>query len=147
MTDTVCGIRRLLNRARQLVALATLVGVLAMHWFSTDNALAGPTMTASADSVQASGARVAHSGMAHSCMTREHDAARAVAGESSCPMSHSECLATLRSAAYGKHPVGFGLPVPAAPAHSHLTTAPTLVLSAGHSPPDVSLTRLCISRT
>jgi hypothetical protein len=38
MTDSVCGTRRLLNRARLLVALAGLIGVLAMHGFSANHA-------------------------------------------------------------------------------------------------------------
>jgi hypothetical protein len=152
MTETPSATRLLLKRVRLLVALAALVGVLAMHGFSADHAIAGPTMTAVPGWVQTGTADpVTDAGMTH-----EHDAeamptvrvdAVAVAGRSDCPMSHSDCLATLRSAPHGKYPVGSGLPVPAAPAHSQLTTAPTLALSAGRSPPDVSLTGLCISRT
>jgi len=46
MTDTLHGAGRLLNPARLLVALAAFIGVLGMHGFSADHALAGPTMTA-----------------------------------------------------------------------------------------------------
>jgi hypothetical protein len=151
MTDAVSGTRRLLNRVRPLVALAGLLGVLAMHGFSTDHAIAGPTMMAVSGWAPTTANRATHPGMTH-----EHDAeatptvpadATAVAGPSDCPMSHSDCLATLRSTPHGKNPVGSGIPVPAVSAHSHVTTAPTLALSAGRSPPDVSLTRLCINRT
>jgi hypothetical protein len=133
------------------MALAALVGVLAMHGFSIDHALAGPTMTADADSVQTIARPVTYAGV-----TREHDAAAtpsawdaasAVAGESSCPMSHSECLATLRSTPYGKYPIGFGVILSIALASSRLPTASTQAIIVGRSPPDVCLARLCISRT
>jgi hypothetical protein len=99
MTDSVCGTRRLLNRARLLVALAGLIGVLAMHGFSANHAIADPTMMAVPGSVPTRTADpVTDAGLTH-----EHDAeamptvrvdAAAVAGRSDCPMSHSALKGT-----------------------------------------------------
>jgi hypothetical protein len=147
MTDTLHGAGRLLNPARLLVALAAFIGVLGMHGFSADHTLAGPTMTA----IHSAQPTASPAGMTHedavAISTERRASATAVVSQSGCPMSHIDCLATLRSIPQGKHPIGAGLPVPTGPAGFRLTTASTLMLIVGRSPPDLCLTRLCISRT
>jgi hypothetical protein len=158
MMETVSGMRCPLKRARFAVAVAALIGVLAMHGFSSDHAFAASAITASSGEVDARAAEtgMAHHGMIPAGVTYEHAVeansaprlhSATVAGASHCAMSHAECLATLRDTAHLKNPANAGLPVATHLPALQRPAAATVVPVAGRAPPDVSLTGLCISRT
>jgi hypothetical protein len=155
MMETVSGMRCALSGARFAVAVAALVGVLAMHGFSSDHASA---LTASPGQVEACAGEtgMAHVGMMRAGVAHEHaveatDAPRlhsaTVAGAAHCAMRHAECLATLSDTVHLRKPANAGPPVATQLAALEHPAVATALRVAGRAPPDVSLTRLCISRT
>jgi hypothetical protein len=154
--ETVSGMRCGLNGARFAVAVAALVGVLAMHGFSSDRT---SSVIASSGQVEACAGEpgmahlgIVHAGVAHEQVVeaifgpRLHSAI--VAGPSHCAMSHAECLATLRDTAHVKKQANPALRVAAQlAALQRPAVAIVLPVACRAPPPDASLTRLCISRT
>jgi hypothetical protein len=158
MMETVSGMRCALNGVRFAAAAAALVGVLAMHGFSSDHAFAASAVTASSGQVEACAAEmgIAHLGMMHAGVAHEHAVeaistprlhSATVAGASHCAMSHAECLATLRDTTHLKKQANAGLPVATQLVAIQRPAVATVLPVAGRAPPDASLTRLCISRT
>jgi len=158
MMETVSSMRCALKRSRFAVAVAALVGVLAMHGLSSDHAFAVSTVTASSGPLEACAAEtgMADHGMIPAGVAREH-AVKAIsdprlhsatkAGASCCAMSHAECLATLRDTPRLKNHAIAGLPVGTKLAALHRAAVASVLPVAGRAPPDTSLARLCISRT
>jgi hypothetical protein len=155
MMDAVFGMHRPSNGVRLLLALAALLGVLAMHGFSSDHASA---VIASSGRVEACAGEtgMAHLGMMRAGVAHEHAVeaiyaprlhSATVAGASHCAMSHAECLATLRDTVHLRNPANAGPPVATQLAVLEHPAVATVLRVAGRAPPDVSLTRLCISRT
>jgi len=136
MTGVVSGLRRLPSVLRAGVAVATLAGLLAMHGLSSGHDLAMSAMTGQMPAVE--------SAPLMPILAVDETAA---IWPADWPMHHSECVGTLRDAAHLKSPTVAGpglITDPTAETDSDASTARTAAVRA---PPDVSLTRLCISRT
>ncbi|MDQ1752003.1 MAG: hypothetical protein QOE71_3059 [Pseudonocardiales bacterium] len=137
---TVSGMPRLLSSARRFLALAALAGLLAMHGLSSDHDM--PSLGST------------HAAMAHdhaeSLMTVIDDPASSAATDCAmCSMSHTECVATFRDTVELKSPTLTltALPLAAGLSPGRVPSGASTEPAAGRAPPDVSLTRLCISRT
>jgi hypothetical protein len=131
---------RLLSSARRLLALAALAGLLAMHGLSSGHDL---------PSLSSTHAAMAHDHAETLMIVTDNAGFSAAPDCAMCSMSHTECVATLRDTRNLKSPTltPTALPLVVGLSPRSVPSGATTEPAAGPAPPDVSLTRLCISRT
>jgi hypothetical protein len=157
MMDTVFAMHRRTNRVRLLLALAALLGVLAMHGLSSSHAFTPLGMIASPGQVHACAAETGapqlgmHAGVAHEHQAEAISTMRqrgaTVACASHCSMNHTECVATLRDTTQLKTPSNAGPLVLTQQSSLQRPALATARSPGGRAPPDVSLAMLCTCRT